>query len=65
MKEKLISTPTIGEWLKEEVKEGAKVGIDGWVDKDYIDLYENDIEHELRALLNRYCNKYDFLINID
>ena len=39
--------------------------IDGWVDKDYIDLYENDIEHELRALLNRYCNRYDFLINID
>jgi hypothetical protein len=39
--------------------------IDGWVDKDYIDLYENDIENELRAMLNRYCNKYDFLINID
>lgn len=39
--------------------------IDDWVDKDYIDLCENDIEHELRALLNRYCNKYNFLINID
>lgn len=39
--------------------------IDGWKDKDYIDLYKNDIEDELRALLNRYCNKYDFLINVD
>ena len=39
--------------------------IDRWENKDYIDLYENDIEHELRAMLNRYCNKYDFLINID
>ena len=31
--------------------------IDGWKDKVYIDLYENDIENELRVILNRYSKK--------
>lgn len=51
MKEKLISTPTIGEWLKEEVKEGAKVGIDGWVDNG---SYSEDIRLHLQTALC-YC----------
>ena len=51
MKEKLISTPTIGEWLKEEVKEGAKVGIDGWVDNG---SYSEDIRQHLQTTLC-YC----------
>lgn len=51
MKEKLISTPTIGEWLKEEVKAGAKVGIDGWVDNG---SYSEDIRLHLQSTLC-YC----------
>ena len=51
MKEKLISTPTIGEWLKEEVKVGAKVGIDGWVDNG---SYSEDIRQHLQSALC-YC----------
>ena len=51
MKEKLISTPTIGEWLKEEVKVGAKVGIDGWLDNG---SYSEDIRLHLQSTLC-YC----------
>ena len=39
--------------------------IDGWKDREYLRIYEHNIEDELRAILNRYCNKYDFLINVD
>lgn len=41
--------------------------IDGWKDREYLRIYEHehDIEDELKAMLNRYCNKYDFLINVD
>lgn len=41
--------------------------IDGWKDREYLRIYEHEhnIEDELTAILNRYCNKYDFLINID
>lgn len=51
MKEKLTSTPTIGEWLKEEIKAGAKVGIDGWVDNG---SYSEDIRQHLDTALC-YC----------
>lgn len=46
MKEKLISTPTIGEWLKQELKGEAKVGIDGWVDNG---SYTEDIRQHLQT----------------
>lgn len=39
--------------------------IDDWVEYVYLKAFDNDIENELRAILNRYCNKYNFLINID
>ena len=39
--------------------------IDGWKDREYLRIYEHNIEDTLRAILNRYCNKYDFLINVD
>lgn len=39
--------------------------IDVWKDREYLRIYEHNIEDELTAILNRYCNKYDFLINID
>ena len=39
--------------------------IDGWKDREYLRIYEHNIKDELRNILNRYCNKYDFLINID
>lgn len=39
--------------------------IDDWKECAYIRVCDNDIKNELRALLNRYCNKYDFLINVD
>ncbi len=41
--------------------------IDGWKDREYLRIYEHehDIEDELKAMLNRYCNKYGFLINVD
>ena len=39
--------------------------IDDWVEYAYLKVFEKNIEPELSALLNRYCNKYDFLINVD
>lgn len=41
--------------------------IDDWKDRENLRVYEHEhnIEDELRALLNRYCNKYGFLINVD
>ena len=39
--------------------------IDDWKDYVYLKVFAKDIEDELRAILNRYCNKYDFLINVD
>lgn len=39
--------------------------IDGWKDREYLRMYEHNIEDALREILNRYCNKYDFMINID
>lgn len=39
--------------------------IDGWKDREYLRIYEHNIEDTLRAILNRYCNKYGFLINVD
>ena len=56
MKEKLISTPTIGEWLKEEVKVGAKVGIDGWVDNG---SYSEDIRQHLQSTLCYYGDPFE------
>jgi hypothetical protein len=39
--------------------------IDDWKEYAYLKVFEKDIEPELRAILNRYCNKYGFLINVD
>ncbi len=39
--------------------------IDDWVEYAYLKVFEKDIEPGLRALLNRYCDKYGFLINVD
>lgn len=39
--------------------------IDGWKDREYLRIYEHNIKDKLREILNRYCNKYEFLIKID
>lgn len=47
-KEKLPETPSIGQWLKKELKGKGQVGIDGLVDNG---AYTSDIEQHLRTSL--------------
>lgn len=51
MKEKLPDTPSIGQWLKEELNNEKHVGIDGWVDNG---SYAEDIQAHLQVDLS-YC----------
>lgn len=43
-KEKLPDTPTIGQWLKKELRESKQVGIDGWLDTGD---YREELEKQL------------------
>ena len=51
MKEKLPETPSIGQWLKKELKGEPRVGIDGWVDNG---SFASDIKQHLQTALI-YC----------
>lgn len=43
----------------------AYFNADEWVVREHLRICEKDIESKLKSILGKYCNKYDFLINID
>lgn len=56
MKEKLPDTPTIGEWLKGELKRNRRIGIDGWLDND---SYSRDIWKHLFTSLRHVDDPFE------